>query len=370
MKRFIPFFLFIIAYFNSYPQGEWTKLNSPTNLKIENIFCVDSINCWAAGDSGLIIHTSDGGQTWEVQNSGVSELIQDIFFMDKNIGWAVSTRFDSLYGSYILYTTNAGLIWEKTFFEIENKFFQTIYFLDSLNGFVAGGPSEAFYITSDGGISWNSTQQDSSIYSSLPVLKIVFYSKQYGIACGGRIDLMGVIWKTTDGGLNWSSQNQCCEPLRGIYFIDSLNILGVGGDYEYGTSISRTTDAGENWSYELLSFLGTATALSFRTKNEAWACAPGENKFIVSADSGKTWIGISTINNSTIYDLVFTDSLNGFAVGDSGVILKYSKYITNIDHNVYYPSTVTLFQNYPNPFNPVQNKLANVYRKLANIKSV
>ncbi len=333
MKSFIPFFLIVISYVNSYPQGEWTKLNSPTNLKLENIFCVDSINCWAAGDSGLIIYTSDGGKNWDVQNSGVSEPIQDIFFIDKNIGWAVSVRFDSLYGSYILNTTNGGLIWEKTFFEIENKFFQTVYFLDSLNGFVAGGPAEAFYITTNGGESWNPTRLDGSNYSNLPIQKIVFYSRQYGMACGGLHDLIGVIWKTTDGGSSWSSTNMGFEPLRDLYFIDSLNIIGVGGDYEYGTSISRTSDGGENWSYELPGFLGTAMGLSFRTKNEAWACIPGENKFILSIDSGKTWSGISTLGNSTIYDLVFSDSLIGFAVGDSGVILKYIYNLSDVENN-------------------------------------
>jgi hypothetical protein len=46
--------------------------------------------------------------------------------------------------------------------------------------------------------------------------------------------------------------------------------------------------------------------------------------------------------------------LNGIAVGDSGVILRYKYNVTDVGHNnINLPSTINLFQNYPNPFNPV-----------------
>jgi photosystem II stability/assembly factor-like uncharacterized protein len=354
MKIFFFFILFITSFVDLRPQNEWIKLTSPTSLKIEKLFCVDSLNCWAAGDSGLIVHTSNGGKDWTVQYSGVSNLIQDIFFLDYDLGWAVSVRLDSVFGSYIIKTTNGGEIWEKEFFNIENKFFHTIYFHDSLNGWVAGGPSQAFFGTTDGGITWNSPQFDSSIFSGLPVQKIVFFSKDYGFACGGQHDLIGVIWKTTDSGLNWSSKSMGFEPLRELFFIDSLNLVGIGGDFEYGSAVARTSDGGANWIYELPGFLGTATGLSFRKQNEAWACLGSESKFILSVDSGKTWNAFNTFNNAAIYDLVFTDSLHGFAVGDSGVILKYKPIYSSVidDDKTAIPSTVYLFQNYPNPFNP------------------
>ena len=345
--------LIIFISFNLLAQSEWIKLTSPTSIRISKLFCTDSLNYWAVGDSGLIIHTSNAGSSWEVQNSGLSNPIQDIFFLNNNLGWAVSARFDSLFGSYILKTKNGGEVWEKEFFSIENKFFQTIYFLDSLNGFVAGSPSGAFYGTTDGGRNWN-TPRISGDYSNLPVQKIVFLSNRNGFACGGMHDLIGVIWKTTDAGLNWLSKSMGFEPLHDLYFIDSLNIIGVGGDFEYGTSVARTLDGGANWIYELPGYLGVATGISFRTKSEAWACLGSESKFIVSADSGKTWGDISTYNNAAIYDIVFTDSLNGMAVGDSGVILKYKYNVTDIGHNnTNLLSAFNLFQNYPNPFNPI-----------------
>ena len=38
------------------------------------------------------------------------------------------------------------------------------------------------------------------------------------------------------------------EPLRDLYFIDSLNIIGVGGEIEPsigGIAVARTSDGGE-----------------------------------------------------------------------------------------------------------------------------
>jgi photosystem II stability/assembly factor-like uncharacterized protein len=350
-RNYLILFVFLFTI-NIYSQVDWVKLNSPTLLNLEKIFCIDSLNCWAAGDSGIIIHTIDGGLNWSIQHSGITTKIQDIFFINNNLGWAVSARLDSIFESYILSTTNGGLSWQKKIFEIENKTFHTVYFLDSLNGWIAGGPSQAFFGTSDGGSTWFQPNFKGD-YSDLPVLKIIFFSKEFGIACGGKHDLIGVIWKTIDGGSTWLSKPMGLEPLRDLYFVDSLNIMGVGGDFEYGTGIAYSSDGGNTWDYRLPGFLGTATGLSFRKKNEAWACLPAEKKMIISMDSGKSWELYNT-HNATIKDLTFTDSLHGFAVGDSGVILKYSDDVvfTENENLTNSPTSFFLYQNFPNPFNP------------------
>jgi len=109
-----------------------------------------------------------------------------------------------------------------------------------------------------------------------------------------------------------------CNPL-----FDSLNVLGIGEDPEYfGASVIRSCDEGESWQYEEIGIPGVATAVSFRTVTEAWAPLSFAQKIMYTFDSGNTLADTSTADSSQIYDLVFTDSLTGYAVGEEGVILK------------------------------------------------
>ncbi len=368
-KNLIVFLLLIllIPITNTFSQGKWVYNSSPTTVQLNSLFCVDSLTCWAAGDSGVVLQTTNGGTDWILQDLGVLETIRSIFFLNDSLGWAVSSKLSDPYGSYLHKTTNGGNLWQAEYFPIENAFFQTVYFIDSLNGWVGGGGNPStFFGTTDGGLTWNIPRFDSSDYSTLPVTSFSFYSPQYGFATGGGHDLVGVIWRTKDHGLTWHADQMGIEPLQELYFIDSVNLVGVGGDFEYGAAIARSTDGGENWTYTELGIFGVCTGVSFRTDYEAWGTLGPQEQFIFSNDSGKTWITTGTVDTFTVYDVVFTDSLHGFAVGDNGdydydstydhrgIILKYK---ADIDSTVevaenYSLLDFNLFQNYPNPFNP------------------
>ncbi|HFE63060.1 MAG TPA: T9SS type A sorting domain-containing protein, partial [Caldithrix sp.] len=68
---------------------------------------------------------------------------------------------------------------------------------------------------------------------------------------------------------------------------------------------------------------------------------------------GSTWGEISTPENSAVFDLTFCDPQNGYAVGDSGAILKYD-FLSNANTQNKPAAQLSRFQleqNYPNPFN-------------------
>src|SRR5436190_15197377 len=50
---------------------------------------IDADRGWSAGDRGVIWHTSDGGRTWKLQNSGVTCRLEAIQFLDADNGFAV-----------------------------------------------------------------------------------------------------------------------------------------------------------------------------------------------------------------------------------------------------------------------------------------
>jgi len=232
---------------------------------------------------------------------------------------------------------------------------QTILFIDSLNGGMVGKPY-ALVKTTNGGLSWKQAEIDTSLFAFFPVLNITFYNSQYGYACGGAIDGAGVVWCTTNGGDSLFAidpSDAPPDPINEVHTFDSLNVIGIGGDREvFGVGVIRTLYGGLFWEYEDINFLGVGLTLDFRNDYEAWSTL-GVN-LIYSLDAGSTWTQISSPEGSDIGDIIFPDSLHGFAVGKQGAILKYNPPIVDDvnDYDDVVPKSFELFQNYPNPFNP------------------
>jgi len=359
-KTIFLILLLIANQNNSSAQGTWERLNSPTTENLNSVYFVDSSYGWAAGNSGVIIHTSNGGDDWIIQDSKTENNILDIFFLDRTLGWAVSWEaFNYPFGTYVLKTTDGGLNWNSSTFPEENIFSQCILFQDSLNGWMGGKPYPIVR-TTDGGIFWTEAEIDSSNFSQFPVFDIQFFNSKYGYASGGVIDCCGIIWWTTNGGDHWQVIDTpfiALEPVYQLYTKDSLNVLGVGGDFEswgFGVGMMRTSNGGSSWAWEYIGISGVAWDIDFRNENEAWAPLGGEQKLIYSLDAGLNWTAVPTPDSAIIFKMIFTDSLHGFGVGLDGAIIKY-KPDSNV--NVFVPQKLTpegfiLHQNFPNPFNP------------------
>jgi len=348
----------IIISVETYSQGTWERIDSPTDQFLKSIYFVDSLYGWAAGYSGTIIHTSDGGDSWIVQDSKTENEIVDVFFLNRNLGWASAWNYTNIpFGTILFKTTNGGQDWSSEQYRDENIFITCILYLDSLSGWMGGTP-HALVRTTNGGINWEKGHIDTVTFAFFPVINIQFYNSQYGFACGGAFDIAGVTWRTTNGGENWTPIDTAYAPpdeIWQMHFFDSLNVLGVGGDPDfYGVGIIKTTDAGNSWDIDEIGLFGTAKAVSFRTGSQGWAPIPQTHSLIYTLDSAKTWTQVYAPDSSAIYDLIFPDSLHGFAVGEEGVILKYNPPIVD-DVKVIAvttPNSYQLYQNYPNPFNP------------------
>ena len=354
--KLILIFIFL-SFSQIIPQDNWFLLDSPTDNFLRTLQFTDSLNGWVAGDSGLVLHTTNGGDLWTVQQTNTKVNIIDLFFLDENWGWALALE-EVLppIGTTILKTTNGGEQWEAEVYPETDLMF-SIYFLDTLNGFMGGNGTGAFVRTTDGGATWREVNIAPLPLANFPVVNINFYNDLYGFACGGQLDIAGVVWKTVDGGNLWTPIDPIYAPpdqIWDIHYIDSLNVICAGGDPEFfGVGFLQSSDAGSSWTFTEIGFFGVARALSFRNENEGWAPVPGPQSLLYSLDSGNTWIDIPAPGNSSIYDLVFTDSLTGYGVGEAGAIIKY-KYpvVPTIAQDLNLNQNFILYQNYPNPFNP------------------
>jgi hypothetical protein len=91
--------------------GGWTLQNPlPT---INDLYAVDYINPqegWVVGGFGLILHTTDGGQNWDVQDADSEADLFGVDFVDSQNGWAVGYDPETDEPA-IFKTTNGGATW-------------------------------------------------------------------------------------------------------------------------------------------------------------------------------------------------------------------------------------------------------------------
>jgi photosystem II stability/assembly factor-like uncharacterized protein len=352
--RFIKFYIFLLLFFaagTASAQQYWIRQATPVTAWLYRCAFTDSLNGWVVGDSGKIVHTSNGGENWELQNSTINIFIEDVFFLNKRLGWAIANDY-FFEGTTILKTTNGGVNWIASRYPDTTLVLFTVYYLDSLNGYLAGF-SGALLKTTDAGNSWSMSTIDTNTTSHFPIRRLAFRNAQYGLACGGVIDITAVAWRSTNFGVNWTALSVAPEPLIDIKFLDSQRALGCGGDFEYGLNIIRSYDGGREWTYENPGLFGIGQRLAFRTDYEVWIPLGFSLRWAASTDTAHTIIEVPCPDSSAVYDAKFADSTHGWAVGTNGAIYKFNPLIIGIKKNQNnLPAENSLSQNYPNPFNP------------------
>jgi hypothetical protein len=224
-------------------------------------------------------------------------------------------------------------------------------FINELTGWV-GGYQGAVLKTTDGGLNWMEQNYDTSQYRHNNINRIKFFNNNIGSACGGTIDLAGIIWNLNSAGNSWYAHGVASEPLYDIFYLDSNNIFVTGGDFEFGLTVFNSTNSGATWNFAPLYFFGVGKAISFRTRNEAWIPLYFTPYFAVTTNSGTGWFELPTPESSSLNDVVFPDSLHGWAAGMDGVIYKYNGSLIGINKTQnQVGNEFQVFPNYPNPFN-------------------
>src|SRR3970282_122535 len=105
LLKILILFLFTETIIIAQPFGiEWQILQSPTENTLRKLHFIDGRTGWAAGAAGTIIHTTEGGDNWIVNDFPVVNAIMNtIFFFDSLNGF--------IGGKYIASTSDGGNTW-------------------------------------------------------------------------------------------------------------------------------------------------------------------------------------------------------------------------------------------------------------------
>ena len=107
--------------------------------------------------SGVILSTTDGGQTWtrRFTTSRTGEWFWKMSFPSRSTGY-VSLQRNSQTPIYFVKTTDGGLTWEEKLFSTDYYFVQGLGFINEDVGWIGGNSSRPTFETRDGGETWSS----------------------------------------------------------------------------------------------------------------------------------------------------------------------------------------------------------------------
>jgi photosystem II stability/assembly factor-like uncharacterized protein len=80
----------------------WRRQIAPTKAELFHLDFSGNSHGWIVGDKGVILATTDRGESWTLQNSGTNRALFAVDFRDDNEGYAVGG------GGTILRTIDGG----------------------------------------------------------------------------------------------------------------------------------------------------------------------------------------------------------------------------------------------------------------------
>ncbi len=254
----------------------WDTQTSGTSLNLFGVDFINSLTGWAVGNSGLILKTTNGGESWTTQTSGQITALYDINFVNDQLGLIVGTS------GRILRTTDGGTTWVN----ITSGTTQTLrelQFIDQQNAWTVG-TSGTIRRTTDGGLTWSAQVPPAGVISYLRAVCFIDY--QNGWSVGEGLTIL----KTTNGGTNWFQQYAppgVENTLRGVSFINSL----TGWVVDYAGVIIKTTDGGDSWNvqYSHLGWNAKLTNVKATSNNLVTVCGVAGNLY-KSTNSGLNWL--------------------------------------------------------------------------------
>jgi photosystem II stability/assembly factor-like uncharacterized protein len=286
---------------------------------------------WAVGFPGLILHSPDGGRTWEAQEGGATEALFDVEMLDGDRGWIAGRN------GLILHTTDGGATWTPQETPTDKRLY-AIAFLDAAEGWAVGEFATVLK-TMDGGGHWELVPATLAGTSATATAKATATATATAKATdAGDEDEGDDDWgddfgdaPDTDYGVDGGDAEEDVNLAGGgsgpkIFdrHLGGVTVLGPGAALAAGESgvILHTSDGGATWrkldSGEWATLYGVGRP-----------AGPGSPLFVAgssgvvrrSTDDGTTWQKVETGTEQHLFRFAASDG-QLFVVGRRGLLLS------------------------------------------------
>lgn len=374
MRNIILLFTFsLLLYGFGYFQSGWFQQTSGTNRNLNDLYFINSNTGWVVGDS-IVLKTTNGGVNWFAQSIPISAKLFSVYFLNELTGFVTGNKEYALLITeiYVFKTTNGGINWITVNTDYSSLNAVTarssdIWAIDGNIIFKTYSDFPGFACTGRIDKSTNGGLNFSSVLSYGDFTGLCFINSQIGWTTSNfSQDIPPSVFKifrTTNSGLNWSVmyRDSINVPLM-AHHSKQIQFLNSNTGYSLlygmlGTKFLKTTNGGTSWDSSKFNH-NKNQAMYFVDVNTGWI---GGSYYSVNSNISKTtnggmnWTDQNIGGSQFIQNILFVNSMTGWAVGYSGVILKtINGGISNIYQiNNLIPDKFCLFQNYPNPFNPL-----------------
>jgi photosystem II stability/assembly factor-like uncharacterized protein len=323
----------------------WRRTAAPlASSRTDDIWFLDADRGWAVNSNGHILHTPDGGDTWQRQFSASGAYLRCVGFADERHGW-VGTLTP---GRRLYHTSDGGTTWAP----VENLPAEAppaICGLSVVNERVVYGSGTNFpdkpagvLKSVDGGATWTAT--DLGAHATL-LVDVFFSDEERGWVVGGkaevsnptRDDVVPVVLFTEDGGRTWENRLTDIGAAlpRGewgwkIYFLDE-RVGFVSLENESDGAILKTLDGGSTWTRKPINDPqdnANLEGIGFADGMLGWTGGWGDSSFqggftSETRDGGETWSDANHVGKFlNRFRFIREPELVGYASGDT--VYKYS----------------------------------------------
>jgi photosystem II stability/assembly factor-like uncharacterized protein len=260
--------------------ARWRQVAVPTSVTLTAVSFADERNGWAVGHSGVVLHSADGGETWQKQLDG--ELAA------QRHAAAVAAQDGD---GEVLKQLQRGA--QQLLADGADKPFLDVYFENASRGWIVGAYGIAF-ATTDGGRHWDSViarldnPKARHLYRIQPIA-----GQRYVVGEQGSLLVGGA-----DGHFT-----AVASPYKGTFFgvlegqQGEIILFGLRGN------VFWSGDQGRNWQRVDLGLPVTVTA-GLRLLNGQLLLADESGRLLKSDDGGRSFSAIAVPRPSSVSGMV------------------------------------------------------------------